>query len=103
MRKNKGDIQWNWIVDYMKNLGYQIISPEDLRDKKKNPYWYCFGENNYVFTKDGITKWELEFYNLWNNEEFPTVIVKKMMDNGYTRFTGRNLYTMRQFKNEIKS
>ena len=101
MRNIKRDIKWEWVLDYMKELGYDIIIPEDLRNKEKNKYWYCFSDDDYVFTKDGKTKWLIQSFKRWNTGEFDTVHIKMMMDNGYTCCTGRNVYSMRQFKNDI--
>ena len=35
MRNIKRDIKWEWVLDYMKDLGYDVIIPEDLRNKEK--------------------------------------------------------------------
>ena len=36
MRNIKRDIKWEWVLSYMNDLGYDLIVPEDLRNKEKN-------------------------------------------------------------------
>ena len=103
MRNIKRDIKWEWVLSYMNDLGYDLIVPKDLRDKQKNPDWYCFNDNDFVFTKDGKKEWVIERYKDLNGEYVDGQTIKKIMDDGYSYWTIRTVYSMRQFKNDIYS
>ena len=101
MRNIKRDIKWEWVLSYMNDLGYDLIVPEDLRNKEKNKYWCCFSDDDYVFTKDGKKEWLIQRFRNLNGEELEGLTIKQIMDCGYSFCTIRTLYSMRQFKNDI--
>ena len=95
------DIKWSWVLEYMKGLGYDLIEPVDLKNKDKNPYWYCFTNHDFVFTKDGVTCWKLSFNDDGSVDGYSGIYIQRMMSNGYSCNSGRNVFTIRQFKNDI--
>jgi len=96
MKSKKIDIKWEWVLQYMNELGYELLK------KENNPYSYTVFDWEYVFTKEGKTKFKLGYYNPNNEKDiYCSIEVKQMLDNGYSTYVGRDVYTMRTFKNEI--